>query len=390
MAPGTSLEGVILPERTGHWDMQLRDGKIATLRPSATSGGGMVLPVMADIHTHLDKTFTARRMPRRAQSLFDAIDMMATDAAGWTPDDIRKRAEKGLARAYGHGTALMRSHLDWTSDTPPPAWSVLRDLAEEWQGRITLELASLSPLEHLVEHGTRIAAELGPAGGVLGAFIYRNDNLENGLARVFDLAERYDLRLDFHVDEGLEPEARGFDAILRQTEQRGLSGRVLCGHCCALSVRDTAEVASLLARAAEAGMGLVTLPACNAYLQDATSGRTPRLRGIAPIQEARASGMAVMIGSDNVQDGFHPYGDYDLLNIWHLAVLLGHLTPADWLDAISGIPAWWMGHDLTLREGGPADFIHIAAATPEEMLCHPGVARQVWRQGRPLNTGGLQ
>ena len=381
---GQRLAGVSLAGRDGHWDIAIGDGRIAALTPSAETGGGLVLPPMADIHTHLDKTFTAARMPARATSLFHAIEMMQADAARWDHADLCRRANQGLDRAYRHGTALMRSHVDWYGATPPAAWTVLRDLAGEWQGRVHLELASLTPLDLFSEVGEAIAREVKAAGGVLGAFIYRNDDLDARLAQVFDLAEKHGLLLDFHVDEGRDGGARGIASIFAATHRRGLAGRVLCGHGCALSVRHPAEVADVLSSAGEAGIGLAVLPGCNAYLQDAKAGRTPRLRGLAPLHEARDAGLEVMIGSDNVRDAFFPFGDYDLFDAFRGAVLLGHLQPEDWLDAVSETPPRWMGQSLALAEGGPADFIHLDAEDLTDALSRPRADRAVWRGGRIL------
>lgn len=383
---GQRLVGVSIAGRDGHWDIAVGGGRIAALSPSASQGGGIVLPLLADIHTHLDKTFTASRIPARATSLFHAIEMMQADAALWDEADLRRRGGQALSRAYRHGTALMRSHLDWYGAEPPTAWHVLRELAGDWQDRVRLQLASLTPLDLFAEIGEAVAREVKAAGAVLGAFIYRNDDLASKLGHVFDLAERHDLELDFHVDEGLDAEARGIDAIVAETAQRRLAGRVLCGHGCALSVRDPVEVADLLARAGAAGVGLTVLPGCNAYLQDAQAGRTPRLRGIAPLHEARAAGLAVMIGSDNVRDAFFPFGDYDLFDAFRGAALLGHLRPEHWLDAVSETPALWMGRSLALVEGGPADFIRLDAEDLTDALSRPRAGRSVWRNGRILTA----
>ncbi|SMC82995.1 amidohydrolase family protein [Primorskyibacter flagellatus] len=379
-----NLSGVTLAGQAGTWDLTHSGGRIAALRPSRQTGGGMVLPLMADIHVHLDKTMTIGRMPRRAASLFDAIEMMGEDAAGWTEADMRRRVGTALARAYRHGTALMRSHLDWNTAEAPLAWPVLTELAQEWRGRIDLQLASLTALDLIEELGPRIAPQLRAGGGVMGAFVYRNADMPRKIALVFDLAEAHGLDLDFHVDEGLEPEAQGFDAILDETERRGMAGRVLCGHGCSLSVRDPDQVLRLLERAAHAGVGLTVLPGANSYLQDAQDGRTPRLRGIAPLQEARAAGMPVMIASDNVQDGFFPFGDHDLWDVYRLAVLAGHLPHADWLDAITSTPAHWMGQDTTICEGGPASFIRFESPSLIDALSRPSAVRQVWRDGQIL------
>ncbi|UOA28894.1 amidohydrolase family protein [Pseudosulfitobacter sp. DSM 107133] len=384
MTDSMHLKGITLAGHSGFWDLEQDAGRITALRPATTGGGGLVTPLLADIHTHLDKTMTAPRMPHRAQSLFDAIEMMGQDAARWTDDDLRRRASLGLAKAYHHGTALMRSHVDWSYADAPRGWHVLSELAQDWRGRVELQLSSLTRLDELAEIGPAIAPVLRREGGILGAFVYRNENLAAHIASLFDLAEAHDLHLDFHVDEGLDVEARGIDAIIDETAKRGMAGRVLCGHGCALSVRDVSEVKALLARAAEAGVGLTVLPGANSYLQDAGPGRTPRLRGIAPLQEADTAGVPVMLGSDNVRDGFFPYGDYDLIEVLRMGVLMGHLPPEDWLDAISARPAAWMGHDLTLRTGGPADFIHFDATDLNDVISRPAVVRRVWRDGAVL------
>lgn len=391
--PGLSrLSGVALADRAGHWDIEVADGLIRALRPSAASGGGLVLPPMADIHVHLDKTFTAARMPGRAMSLSHAIEMMAADAANWDEADVRARAGSALSRAWLHGTALMRTHLDWNEATPPHAWAVLNDLAQDWRGRVDLEIASLTALDCFETAGEAIAREVADKDGVLGAFIYRNADLAVKLGQVFDLAERFGLRLDFHVDEGLDPDAQGFDAIVAETARRRMGGRVLCGHACALSVRPKDDVARMLDGAAAAGVGLVVLPTCNAWLQDGAPGRTPRLRGIAPLHEARAAGIPVMIGSDNVCDGFYPFGDYDLFEVFRTAVPAAHLDPAAWLDAVGETPAAWMGRSLRIDEGGPADFIRLGAAGLDEAVSRPRALREIWRGGRIITEqdGELQ
>ena len=378
------LKGITLAGHSGFWDLEQDAGRITALRPATTGGGGYVMPLLADIHTHLDKTMTAPRMPHRAQSLFDAIEMMGQDAARWTDHDLRSRASLGLAKAYHHGTALMRSHVDWSHADAPRGWHVLTELAQDWRGRVDLQLSSLTRLDDLARIGPTIAPALRREGGILGAFVYRNDDLAAHIATLFNLAEAHDLPLDFHVDEGLDVDARGIDAIIDETAKRGMAGRVLCGHGCSLSVRDVSQVETLLGRAAEAGIGLTVLPGANSYLQDAGTGRTPRLRGLAPLQEADAAGVPVMLGSDNVRDGFFPYGDYDLIEVLRMGVLMGHLPPEDWLDAISARPAAWMGHDLSLRTGGPADFIHFDATDLNDVISRATAVRRVWRNGAVL------
>ena len=375
------LRGVAIAGRPGRHDLVLSAGRIASITASEAIDGGFVLPGMTDAHVHLDKTFTASRLRRRARSLPDAMELAAADEARWGEDDVRHRASLALRRAFDHGTVRMRSHVDWTSPPVPPAWPVLVELRTAWHARMTLQLVALAPLDLLFEDGATIAAQVARDDGVLGAFIYGNPELNTKVARLFDLAERYDLSLDLHVDECLDPEARGVDAVVHEAAARGYGARVVCGHCCALSVRPEAEARGVLDRAARAGVTLCVLPETNAFLQDGATGRTPRRRGIAPLHEAREAGVPVLLASDNCRDAFHPWGDYDLWDVFRSAVPWAHLEPAAWLDAITDTPAALFGAPSGLVEGAAADFILFEADDLDDALSRARSPRQVWRNG---------
>ncbi|MCY4229341.1 MAG: amidohydrolase family protein [Alphaproteobacteria bacterium] len=381
------LRGVALAGRLGRHDIVLSGERIAAITASDAHGGGFIMPAMTDAHVHLDKTFTTHRLGRRAGSLLDAIELAAGDSMQWNADDIRCRATNALERAYRHGTVRMRTHVDWLAPTVPLAWPVLHALRAAWRGRIDLQLVALAPLDLLFEAGEPIARRVRRDGGVLGAFIYRDPDLQVKVSRLFDLAERHDLALDLHVDECLEPNADGIDIAVRETAARGYGGRVLCGHCCALSIRPDDETHALLERAAEAGVALCVLPATNAWLQDNAPGRTPRLRGLAPLHEARAAGMEVMLASDNCRDAFYPWGDYDLWDIFRLAAVSAHLDPASWLDAVTDTPAALFGALPGLVEGAVADFILFDAEDADDAVSRARCSRQVWRHGAVIRQG---
>jgi cytosine deaminase len=383
------IEGVALDGRVV--DMVLAGGRIARIVPCAGPARWLVLPLLVDPHLHLDKTFTIGRAGRGEPGLFGAIEAMKADLANWTEADIRARARRALEEAAAAGIGGLRTHVDWWAREAPPAWGVLGELAEEWRGRIAVQLASLSPLDLLGDPdvgGAIAEAVAGSAGAVLGCFVYRNDDLQAKLARVFRLAERHGLMLDFHVDEGLEKEARGFDAIARLAGERRMGERVLCGHACSLSVRPEAEVARALDAAAEAGLALTVLPTTNAWLQDMEPGRTPRLRGLAPMAEAREAGVTVLLGADNVADPFYPFGCYDPLDVLRLAVPLAQIEPAEWVGAVTGEAARRIGIEMAaVAEGAAADFVLVEGAEWGEALRRPPLRRRVFRGGVEQGEG---
>ena len=341
------------------------DGRIASLSAVQGPARAVVLPLVVEPHVHLDKTHTIHRCRADKPGLFGAIEAMRRDFGNWSEADLRARITRGMQDAYDNGVAAMRSHVDWNTQGVPLSWGVMGEVAQDWRGRLTLQRASLSGLEVIGDPdlGPPIAARVAADGGVLGCFIYRHADIPERLERVFRLAVQHGLRLDFHVDEGLEPEANAFDHIVALTALHGMGGRVLCGHACSLAIRPEDQVARVMDAAARAGVALTVNPTTNLYLQDMTPGRTPRLRGLAPVQELRAAGVPVLLGCDNVRDPFYPFGSYDPVEMLRLASLVAHLTPGDWLDAITTAPAAAMGLPAPgIAVGAPADFITIAGA----------------------------
>ena len=133
----------------------------------------------------------------------------------------------------------------------------------------------------------------------------------------------------------------------------------------------------------EAGIHLVSLPSTNLYLQGAW-GTTPVERGITRLNEARRLGVSTSIATDNVADGFYPYGSYDLLDSFGLGVQVAHLSPPDvWLQTITTNPARAMQlpWDGRISVGCPADLVLLAARSEFELLTPAGRQRQVIRHG---------
>ncbi len=364
--------------------VSVRDGRIAAITPMAVPAQAVILPLPVDPHVHLDKTFTIQRCRAEKPGLFGAIEAMARDVPDWTARDIATRAGHALAEAHGNGIRALRSHVDWVQPAMPLAWSVLGELAQDWHSRLYLQRAALVPLDLLGDAGIGpgIAAQVARDAEVLGCFVYGNADPDAKLARVFALAERHGLQLDFHVDEGLDPEIKGFDSIVALSAQYGMAGRVLCGHACSLAIRPAADVARVIEKAAAAGVALTVLPSTNLHLQDMQPGRSPRQRGLAPMQELRAAGVAVLLGADNVADPFYPHGSYDQIEVLRLACLAAQLNPADWVDAITTAPAMAMGLPFpSLAIGEPADFILIEGANWDAALRSARAPRQTILSG---------
>lgn len=370
------------------FDLQWQGARIDAITPCApgTAAQGLLLPALVDVHLHLDKTHTVHETGPANGDLFRAIDLIARHRAGWTPQNLRPRMERGLQEAWDSGVRAVRTHLDWMSRERPPSVDVIESLRDAWRGRIEIQWVSLTALDQFddLTWAGEMARQVKAAAGVLGCFIYRHADLQRRLASVFDLATAHDLDLDFHVDEGLDADATALADIAAFTLQRGWQGRVTCGHACSLSVQPAAQAQATLEQVARAGITLTALPTTNLYLQGSWRD-TPVERGITRLREARAAGVRTCIASDNVADPFFPYGCHDPLEAWALGVQVAHLAPAeDWLDTITVAPARAMKLDWDgrLAPGCPADFILLAARDGLQAMAPAGRQRRICRQGQ--------
>ena len=376
--------------------------RISACAPAGQAAQGTLIPCLVDLHVHLDKTHVVEETGAPDGDLFKAIDLMAAHRARWSAADIGQRMQRAIDEGYRHGTRAMRTHLDWTGMDTPPALSVFEAQRAAWQGRMALQCVSLTPLDllddplvgqHIAQTlarsntlGLRTDAMQHPDAAVLGAFVYRNADLGHKLQKLFDLARQHALHLDFHVDEGLDTDARGLQCIAELTLRNDYQGKVTCGHACSLSMHSAAESSRTLALCAQAAITLVALPATNLYLQGAWDS-TPVERGITRLKEAARLGVRVCMATDNVADGFYPYGCYDLLESFALGVQLAHLSPADaWLGSVTTAPARAMalGWDGRIAVGCPADLVLLAARSPYELISPNGRRRTVLRNGLPV------
>ncbi|QHE85698.1 amidohydrolase family protein [Hydrogenophaga sp. BPS33] len=379
----------------------LADGRVARVSPmSALSDaagttwdvqGAPVLPGLVDAHTHLDKAFILPRMGAVKPGLLGAIEASIADRANWTREDLRQRAERGLRQAWEAGTTHLRTHVDWWDPhTVPLAWEVINELACEWRGRIRLEQVAMIRLAlfQKTDDARALAQCVAVTGAhaVLGGLVH-SSNWDPGALRELVLApQRTDLDLDLHVDEELNADAQGLALVAELLREVGFAGRVVCGHNCALAAMPETRALATLDAVARAPITLVSLPITNLLLQDATTGRTPRLRGLTLVKEARERGIPLLFASDNVQDPFCRAGSLDPLEAMQTAALVGQLdTPFDtWSDALCR--GDWLQRQPLERptlDGARADLVVFTASGAHAWPSRT-MPRVVLRDGRPL------
>jgi len=354
--------------------------------------GGVVWPCFVDMHTHLDKAHIWERSPNPDGTFAGALEAAKTDGQKyWDAEDVYRRMEFGLKCSYAHGTKAIRTHIDSFGEQGEISWKVFKALQAEWKDRLILQAVSLVSLDYYqTPEGVALANCTAEIEGILGGVAYMHPELDSQLDAVFSLAKERDLDLDFHTDENGEPDSICLQRIIAAAIRHQFTGKIICGHCCSLAVQKPEVVEKTLNMVKQLGIGIVSLPMCNLYLQDRQANRTPRWRGVTILHELKKQGIPVAVASDNCRDPFYSFGDHDVLEVFTQAVRIAHLDMpySDWPCIVTKTPADLINLPNVGRIGVglPADLILFKGRNFSELLSRPQHDRIVVRNGKSIDT----
>ena len=385
-------------------DIVIEKEHIAAIGPAAAANDGLprfdldrgiAFPRLVDVHTHIDKGHIWQRAQNRDGTHMGArMAVMADREKNWSRDDVAKRMEFTLRCAFAHGTGALRTHIDSYPKQTPVSWPLFAEMREHWKGRIALQAVSLCPIDVANDEAVfrALVETVAKHGGILGGLTFMGEapsaKTDAMLDKIFEAAMANGLDLDFHVDESDSPKARSLGQIADAALRHKFKGRIVAGHCCSLALADDNERATIIAKVAEAGIAVVSLPMCNMYLQDRQAGRTPRWRGVAPLHELAAAGVTVMVASDNTRDPFYAYGDLDMLEVFREATRILHFDHSErpWLKTIAATPGEVMRLPQgRMAAGAPAGLVLMRARTMNELLSRPQTDRVVLCAGKQVD-----
>lgn len=384
-------------------DIAVTDGRIAAIAPASSLRADNTLdlqmrhawPLLVDIHAHLDRSHIIGRA-RNAQEDFDGARQAAyaDRATHWTREDLFSRMDFALQCSVAHGVSAVRTHLDSHPSKAKVVWDTFSEIARKWASQITLQPVALVPIDlYRSDYGAELADRVVSHNGILGGIVAGPTDtadlraqLNASLTSLFAHASARNLDIDLHVDESADGKA--LPHVARATVKNGYEGRVICGHCCSLSLLPDDEQAATIGLLTSAGISVITLPTINTYLQDRKLNRTPRWRGVPPIKELIAGQVPVAIAGDNCRDPFHPYGDHDMLDTFrqaarifqfeypyaHATALIGP-SPAR-IAKLRGKGAIEVGLD--------ADLMILEAWSMDQVIARPHHDRRILRRGEQV------
>ncbi len=336
--------------------------RIAADAPEERLDGRLVIAGFVDSHIHLDKSCILDRCHCEQGTLEEAIASVATAKRSFTEADIYARAQRTLEKAIVQGTTRMRTHVEIDPRVGLKGFHAVRRLKHDYEWAIDLQICAF-PQEGLTndpgaEELLVQACEQG--ADVIGGCPYTDT--------IFEIARRFDLDIDFHLDFDTDPSWMHLDEVCRQTDAQGWGGRVAVGHVTKLSAIDHCRLAEIGRRLADVGVAVTVLPATDLFLM----GRDRHLhvpRGVAPAHRLLHHGVTCSLATNNVLNPFTPFGDCSLIRMANLYANVAQIGRARDLkacfDMITTLPARLMNAaHYGVAVGHPADLVVLDSRDP--------------------------
>ncbi|MFF4806086.1 amidohydrolase family protein [Streptomyces sp. NPDC001351] len=378
--PGGEVRDVLLDPDSGLVAQVAPPGALPPASDELDLSGWLLLPAGAEPHAHLDKALTWDLTGAPAGDLLAAIDAWRAYAVRVTEDDVFRRAKATADELCANGVTAIRTHVDLLTAGGDPLRSLraLLRLRRQLRGRVRLQIAVLhvDAPEELLHEALDLGADL------LGDCPHLSTDPSESVRRTLRIAAEHHVGVDLHADETLDPGAGDLRLLARAVREQGFALGVTASHCVSLGTVAPDEAARTAKEVAAAGIGVVTLPLTNLYLQGrARTSCTPR--GLTAVRALLDAGVPVAAGGDNVRDPFNPVGRADPLETASLLVTAGHLTPGEALHAVTagaravlGLPA------AGPYEGAVADLLAVRARSVSEVLGASCPERLVFAGGR--------
>jgi cytosine deaminase len=367
------------------------DGDLATSAGDTVLDldGYVLLPAPVEPHAHLDKAFLAERILNPQGHLLGAIEAMDANRESLTVEDIADRAERAARLMVANGTTAIRSHADIVTGHGLRSVEGLVEARRRLGDLVDVQIVALVawPVtgQSGADHRALVREALAAGADVVGGCPYLDDDPVGAHEVLLDLAAGGGRMVDFHTDETLDLAVLGLRDLARRVGKSGFPYRVTASHCVSLGMQPRETQEAVADEVAAAGIGVVTLPQTNLFLQGReTACATPR--GLTAIRPLMAAGVRVAGGADNLQDPFNLVGRGDPLETAALLVMAGHLLPDEAYEAVSTVAREVMGlPPVRVEPGSPAELLAVKASGVREAVAMAPGDRVVIHQGRVVS-----
>ena len=328
----------------------------------------VLFPRFVESHAHFDKSFSWINYPNLQSTYENALSVNLEEHVTRTANTVLKRAEKSLNLAIKNGYRAIRSHVDTYNLQDQEIWLKLFQLQKKYSELVTLQFVSLAQIDFWgTKEGDLFAKNFKLNNGILGGVLvppFDKPRIIKSLSDMLLLAKKYKLEVDLHIDESSVEPGSGMKILLNTIEKLNSNVKVTCSHSSSLLLLKDGDLNKLADRMAKKNIKVIALPLTNFWLLNRQEKNTIS-RPVAPIKQLQKAFIDVSIGSDNVQDPWYPFGNFDPFYLMSHAMPMLQLNPWDRLSlsAIFNAPSRLLNlkWDGVVKKGCPADFVIIEA-----------------------------
>ena len=330
---------------------------------------GILFPRFVESHAHFDKSFSWINFPNLRSDYEHALSVNLEEHITRTAQKVITRAEESLNQAIDNGYRAIRTHIDTYDGQDKGIWPGIFNLEKKYSNYLKLQFVALAPLEFWsTSKGHFLAKKLKDHKGLLGGVLIPPFNFKetfNLLSNILLIAAKYKLEVDLHVDESSIEPGSGMKILLKTIEKLDCKVPITCSHSSSILFLKDKKINQLGKKMAEKNIKVIALPLTNFWLLNRNDQKTSLKRPIAPIKQLQKSFIDVSIGSDNVQDPWYPFGNFDPFYLMAHALPMLQLNPWDRLSlsALINAPSRLLNLDWDgiVTEGCPADFVVVEA-----------------------------
>jgi len=379
-------------------DIGVRDGIIVAVEPELDADGPehdagekLVSPGLVESHFHLDKAMIIDRVPIQPNRMArDHMERTASIKHTFTPEDIYARAAATIEQCLLHGVTHMRTQVEVDPNVGLLGFEAIERLRKDYAWAIDIQ-----PCVFLQEGWTGVPGAdenlvtcLDRGAPVVGGGIRYDKDGPAQIRRVFELAQHYDVDVDFHLDGGYDTSELDYPQVCEITDRIGWQGRVAFGHGSKFSCMPVKEQAAVGKRLGESGVSLAVLPATDIF----NAGRHMEhsvIRGVTDANTLIENGANCTISTNNVLNPFTPYGDCSLTRIANLYANIVQRYGAKDLgvcfEMITDRAAKVMRlRDYGIEVGKAADLVVWNEASPADVIAKCALPLAGFKRGRQL------
>ena len=379
-------------------DIGVRGGIIVAVGPNLAGDGPehdargkLVSPGLIESHFHLDKAMIIDRVPMQPDRMVrDHMKRTASIKHTFTAEDIYARAEATIKQCLLHGVTHMRTQVEVDPNVGLLGFEVIEQLRKDYAWAIDIQ-----PCVFLQEGWTDVPGAdenlvhcLDRGAPVVGGGIRYDKDGPGQIRRVFELAQHYDVDVDFHLDGGHDVKNPDYPQVCEITDRIRWQGRVAFGHGSRFSCMPVKEQAAVGKRLGESGVSLAVLPATDLF----NSGRHMEhsvMRGVTDANTLIEHGANCTLSTNNVLNPFTPYGDCSLTRVANLyANVVQRYGPKDLgvcFEMITDRAAKVMRlTDYGIEAGKAADLVVWNEELPSDVIAKCALPLAGFKRGRRI------